>query len=70
MKTAALAILDLYRALVRPLLPPACRFHPSCSDYARQAVAAHGCARGAFLAGGRLLRCHPFSPGGSDPVPS
>ncbi|MBI5882515.1 MAG: membrane protein insertion efficiency factor YidD [Elusimicrobia bacterium] len=65
----ALAVIDLYRTMVRPFLPPLCRFHPSCSDYARQAVAAHGLARGALLGSRRLLRCHPFSAGGSDPVP-
>ena len=69
MKTTALALLDLYRTLVRPLLPPMCRFHPSCSDYAREAVSAHGLARGASLGARRLLRCHPFSAGGSDPIP-
>lgn len=64
-----LVLLDGYRALARPFLPPACRFHPSCGDYAREAVAARGAARGSLLALRRLLRCHPFCDGGYDPVP-
>ncbi len=59
----------LYRALLSPLLPPSCRFHPSCSRYALQALAVHGAARGSWLTAGRLLRCHPFCDGGIDPVP-
>ncbi|HUV95346.1 MAG TPA: membrane protein insertion efficiency factor YidD [Anaerolineae bacterium] len=59
----------LYQKLVSPALPPSCRFVPSCSEYARQAVERHGMFRGLWLGLGRLLRCHPFSPGGYDPVP-
>lgn len=70
MKTLLLAVLDAYRSAVRPFLPPACRFYPSCGDYARQAVAAHGAARGLRLAARRLGRCHPFHPGGVDPAPA
>ena len=66
MRTLLLAVIDLYRAAVRPLLPRACRFHPSCGDYAAEAVAVHGAARGTLLAARRLLRCHPFDPGGLD----
>ncbi|MBI5625169.1 MAG: membrane protein insertion efficiency factor YidD [Elusimicrobia bacterium] len=66
---ASLALIDLYRTLVRPFLPPMCRFHPSCSDYAHGAVALHGPLRGAWLAGRRLARCHPWSAGGLDPIP-
>lgn len=62
-------LLDLYKKVVSPLLPPACRFTPTCSVYAREAVLKHGVARGALLAVRRLLRCHPFHPGGLDPVP-
>jgi hypothetical protein len=62
-------MLRLYRALVSPLIGPACRFHPSCSVYAGQAIARLGVLRGAGLALGRLLRCHPWHPGGFDPVP-
>jgi uncharacterized protein len=59
----------LYRWTVSPLLPPACRFHPSCSAYALQALQTHGPLRGLVLALRRLGRCHPFNPGGLDPVP-
>jgi putative membrane protein insertion efficiency factor len=58
-----------YRRLVSPLLPPACRFHPTCSEYAAAAIAAHGPARGLALAARRLARCHPWCEGGLDPVP-
>ena len=58
-----------YRRFVSPLLPPRCRFAPSCSEYALTAVAEHGAARGLWLAIKRIARCHPFNPGGFDPVP-
>lgn len=58
-----------YQCLLSPLLPPACRFWPACSEYARQALRVHGLARGLRLALLRLARCHPFSPGGYDPPP-
>jgi putative membrane protein insertion efficiency factor len=58
-----------YQWLVSPLLPRACRFHPSCSEYAAQALARHGALRGLSLTVKRLLRCHPRHPGGLDPVP-
>jgi putative membrane protein insertion efficiency factor len=58
-----------YRRLISPLLPPGCRFYPSCSAYAIQAVARHGVVRGAVYTARRLLRCHPLHPGGYDPVP-
>lgn len=64
-----LAILRAYKVAVSPLVPPSCRFHPTCSDYAREAIEHHGIARGALLAAKRLMRCHPFSPGGIDLVP-
>lgn len=63
------AILAGYKRLVSPMLPPACRFEPTCSVYAHQAVLRHGVLRGAGLALRRLARCHPFNPGGPDPVP-
>ncbi len=58
-----------YRRWVSPALPARCRFHPSCSAYALEAVTRHGAWRGSWLATRRLLRCHPFHPGGYDPVP-
>lgn len=61
--------IHLYRHTVSPLLPRACRFHPSCSAYALAALKEHGPAKGLCLAAGRVLRCHPFHPGGFDPVP-
>ncbi len=59
----------VYQYCISPLLPPACRFYPSCSSYAAQAITRHGIARGTLLALRRLARCHPWSPGGYDPVP-
>ena len=58
-----------YRKLVSPLLPPMCRFYPSCSAYAVEALKEHGAFRGSWLAARRLLRCGPWHPGGLDPVP-
>lgn len=66
---ALLLLVRAYRLLVSPMLPAACRFHPSCSAYAETAVSRHGAARGAWLAARRVARCHPFHPGGIDPVP-
>ncbi len=62
-------LLTGYRRFVSPLLGPRCRFYPSCSAYALAAVQAHGALRGSWLAARRLSRCHPFHPGGLDPVP-
>lgn len=58
-----------YQLLLRPLLPAACRFQPSCSEYARATMADHGVIRGGWLTLRRLARCHPFHPGGYDPPP-
>jgi putative membrane protein insertion efficiency factor len=58
-----------YRRWVSPALPARCRFYPSCSAYALEAIATHGAFRGFRMAVWRLLRCHPFHPGGYDPVP-
>jgi len=58
-----------YRTLISPFFPASCRFHPSCSGYAMEAIARHGVGRGMLLAVGRLLRCQPLNPGGYDPVP-
>ncbi len=64
-----IALIRLYQRLISPGLPPACRFHPSCSAYAATAIERHGALKGVWLAARRLLRCHPFHPGGIDPVP-
>jgi uncharacterized protein len=66
---ALVLLVRAYQRLVSPLLPPACRFYPSCSAYAAEAVRRHGALRGSLLAVRRLARCHPFHPGGLDPVP-
>lgn len=58
-----------YQLFVSPLLPSSCRYHPTCSQYMVEAVAAHGVVRGTGLAVRRILRCHPFHRGGHDPVP-
>lgn len=65
----ALLLLRGYKQFISPLLPPACRFQPTCSEYAAEAVQYHGVLRGGWLALRRLLRCHPFHRGGFDPVP-
>ena len=69
MRQLIIGLLRLYRYLVSPWLGDCCRFHPSCSIYAEQAVRDHGVARGAWLAVRRVGRCHPWHPGGVDPVP-
>jgi putative membrane protein insertion efficiency factor len=62
-------LIRCYQLFVSPLLGPRCRFYPSCSHYALEALQAHGSIRGSYLALRRLLRCHPWHPGGYDPVP-
>jgi putative membrane protein insertion efficiency factor len=68
-KRLLLALVRLYRRAVSPVLSPRCRFEPSCSAYAEEAIAVHGAFRGGLLAVWRLLRCQPFARGGIDPVP-
>jgi putative membrane protein insertion efficiency factor len=58
-----------YQRFISPALPPSCRFYPSCSTYALQAIEKYGLLKGSYLAARRLMRCHPFHPGGVDPVP-
>ncbi len=66
---AALALIRVYRRFISPGLPPSCRFEPTCSAYADEAIARYGIIRGGRLAAWRILRCHPFGKGGYDPVP-
>ncbi|HEY5672278.1 MAG TPA: membrane protein insertion efficiency factor YidD [Malonomonas sp.] len=62
--------IDFYRYCISPLLPRSCRFYPSCSTYAREALLTFGLFKGLYLTLFRLLKCHPFHPGGFDPVPA
>ena len=68
---ARIALLGLkaYKRFISPWLPPACRFYPTCSEYAAEAIGRYGFLRGAWMGLKRLMRCHPFNPGGHDPVP-
>ena len=69
MKRILLALLRIYKIALSPYLGSQCRFLPTCSDYARDAIISHGPARGTWMAACRLCRCHPFAKGGYDPVP-
>lgn len=69
MSRILLAVLRFYRTTISPVRPPTCRYQPSCSAYAVEAIERFGAARGSWLALRRLLRCHPFHAGGHDPVP-
>ena len=68
MKKVGLAAVAIYRHAISPYHPPVCRFYPSCSTYAEEAIGRYGLLKGGWLALVRLLRCHPFSTGGYDPV--
>jgi putative membrane protein insertion efficiency factor len=68
MRYLAIGIIGIYKAVISPLLPPTCRFYPSCSSYAVEAIRLHGIWKGGRLALLRLCKCHPFHPGGYDPV--
>lgn len=69
MKYLLIQLIRGYRLLISPLFPPTCRFQPTCSNYAITAIERFGVIKGSFLAVKRILRCHPFHPGGYDPVP-
>ena len=69
MKRLLLGLITAYRYLLSPLLGPSCRFYPTCSAYAAEAIDTHGALRGSWLACKRILKCHPWHPGGLDPVP-
>ena len=68
-RRALLAVIGFYSRAISPALPPRCRFHPTCSAYAAEAIEVHGAVRGSWLAVVRLLKCAPWHPGGVDPVP-
>jgi putative membrane protein insertion efficiency factor len=69
MRKVLIALINGYRWFISPLLGPNCRFYPTCSCYAQQAIHRHGALRGSWLAARRIGRCHPWNPGGFDPVP-
>ncbi|MBI5213863.1 MAG: membrane protein insertion efficiency factor YidD [Nitrospirae bacterium] len=68
MKVLIIGIIKVYRRIISPLLPQSCRFTPSCSEYSMEAVDRHGALKGGYLSVRRILKCHPFHPGGYDPV--
>jgi hypothetical protein len=68
-RSIAVFLITLYQKLISPMFPSSCRFSPTCSQYAKDAIVKYGIARGSYLAARRILRCHPFHPGGYDPIP-
>lgn len=68
-RAGGMAVIRFYQRWISPYTPPSCRFLPTCSEYAAQAVIRYGLVRGGWLTVRRLARCHPFHPGGNDPVP-
>jgi len=69
MKAILLAFIRAYQIAISPFFPPSCRFYPTCSNYTYQAIQKHGIFKGLFLGLKRIFKCHPFHPGGYDPVP-
>ena len=69
MRKVILGVIWLYQQLISPMLPPRCRFYPTCSQYAAESVKLHGAAKGSWLSLKRIARCHPLNPGGVDLVP-
>lgn len=69
MKTVLVGLIRFYQRFISPLTGPSCRFHPTCSNYALEAIQKYGAVKGSWLAAKRIGRCHPFHPGGYDPVP-
>ena len=69
MRAIAVFLITIYQKIVSPLFPPSCRFVPTCSQYAKEAITKHGLLTGSYLAARRILRWHPFHAGGYDPVP-
>jgi len=68
MKKIMFLMIRIYQAAISPFLPPSCRFSPTCSSYSMEAIGKYGAVKGSWLALKRLLKCHPFHPGGFDPV--
>ncbi|MDG4656432.1 membrane protein insertion efficiency factor YidD [Ectobacillus antri] len=69
MKKILMLLIIFYQRFLSPLKPPSCRFHPTCSHYGLEAIRVHGAWKGTYLTVMRILKCHPFHPGGFDPVP-
>ncbi|GGE06117.1 putative membrane protein insertion efficiency factor [Marinithermofilum abyssi] len=69
MKTAALSLIRFYRRFISPMKPPTCRFYPTCSQYGLTAISRYGVLKGSWMTLKRIFKCHPFHPGGYDPVP-
>ncbi len=68
MKTVLIALLSFYKKFISPFMPRSCRFYPTCADYSKEAIIKYGAARGAVKSIKRICKCHPFHPGGYDPV--